>query len=132
MTFRPLRLLPLALLAFAAAPARAVDDTKVIYPKSAASPATPAADPGAGLGATTVLGAIVLAGAGAWMLWRSRSVKISGRDVRSLAIDETRSLGNRQFLVVASYEGRKFLLGVCPGRIDLLSSLSENHPTEKS
>jgi flagellar protein FliO/FliZ len=32
-------------------------------------------------------------------------------------------LGNRQFLVVAEYEGRKMLLGVCPGRIELLSEL---------
>ena len=35
----------------------------------------------------------------------------------------TRSLGNRQYLVVASYEGQKFLIGVCPGRIDLLAPL---------
>jgi flagellar protein FliO/FliZ len=38
-------------------------------------------------------------------------------------IDETKSLGSRQYLVVASYEGRKLLLGVCPGRIDLLTPL---------
>jgi len=42
---------------------------------------------------------------------------------RKLAVMETRMLGNRQFLVVAEYEGRKMLLGVCPGRIDLLSEL---------
>lgn len=43
---------------------------------------------------------------------------------RKLIIAETRSLGNRQFLVVAEYENRKMLLGVCPGRIDYLSTLA--------
>jgi flagellar protein FliO/FliZ len=33
-------------------------------------------------------------------------------------------LGNRQFLVVAEYEDRKMLIGVCPGRIDYLATLS--------
>jgi len=42
---------------------------------------------------------------------------------RKLVISETRSLGSRQFLVVAEYDGRKMLLGVCPGRIDYLSTL---------
>ena len=121
----------LAFFALAAGSARAVDDTKVIYPKSLASESTPAANAASGLGATTVLGAIVLAGAGAWMLWRSRGVKIAGREVQSLAISETRPLGNRQYLVVASYEGKKFLLGVCPGRIDLLAPLHEAPATEK-
>ena len=122
----------LVLLAFAAAPARAVDAGNVIYPKTAASPTAPAADTAGGLGATTILGAIVLAGAGGWMLWRSRSVKLSGRDVRSLVIDETRSLGNRQYLVVASYEGKKILLGVCPGRIDMLAPLSDGNAPGKT
>lgn len=43
---------------------------------------------------------------------------------RKLVISETRTLGNRQFLVVAEYENRKMLLGICPGRIDYLSTLS--------
>jgi flagellar protein FliO/FliZ len=128
---RPIFLL-LALLALAAPTARAVDDSKVIYPKSLAPSATPAAEAGNGLGATTLLGALVLAGGGAWMLWRSRGAKIAGRPVHSLAVDETRPLGNRQYLVVASYEGKKFLLGVCPGRIELLSPLSENNFPGKS
>jgi flagellar biogenesis protein FliO len=42
---------------------------------------------------------------------------------RKLHIEETRSLGHRQHLVVASYEGRRFLLGVCPGSIEYLSGL---------
>ena len=43
---------------------------------------------------------------------------------RKLVISETRTLGNRQFLIVAEYENRKMLLGVCPGRIDYLSTLA--------
>jgi len=42
---------------------------------------------------------------------------------RKLEISETRMLGNRQFLVVAQYEGKKMLIGVCPGRIDYLCNL---------
>jgi flagellar protein FliO/FliZ len=52
--------------------------------------------------------------------------------MRALAVDETRSLGNRQYLVVASYEGKKFLLGVCPGRIEMLSALDGSGVKEKS
>ena len=45
------------------------------------------------------------------------------KGVRKLEISETRMLGSRQFLVVAEYEDRKILLGVCPGRIDYLCTL---------
>ncbi|MGH7937977.1 MAG: FliO/MopB family protein [Bryobacteraceae bacterium] len=45
------------------------------------------------------------------------------KGMRKLNVAETRMLGNRQFLVVAEYEGRKMLLGVCPGRIELISDL---------
>jgi flagellar protein FliO/FliZ len=45
---------------------------------------------------------------------------------RKLNIEESRSLGHRQYLVVASYEGRKFLLGVCPGSIEYLSGLDSD------
>ncbi len=48
--------------------------------------------------------------------------KVKGE--RKLVISETRTLGNRQFLIVAEFENRKMLLGVCPGRIDYLSTLS--------
>ena len=47
-----------------------------------------------------------------------------GKGEKKLLISESRTLGNRQFLVVAEYEGRKMLLGVCPGRIDYLSTLT--------
>ena len=121
----------LALSPAAALAAAAVDESKVIYPKTTAAGA-PAAESPAGLGVTTVIGALALAGGGGWLLLRARSAKATGRNTSSLAIDETRPLGNRQYLVVASYEGRKFLLGVCPGRIDLLSPLDGAAPPPKS
>jgi flagellar protein FliO/FliZ len=49
---------------------------------------------------------------------------------RKLAIAETKSLGNRQYLVVASYEDKKFLLSVCPGRIELLTPLDGSSPAK--
>lgn len=123
---------PLVWCALALSPAHAADDSQVIFPKTTASSTAPAESGRSGLGATTVLGVLVLAGAGGWLVVRGRSVKIAGRETRSLAINETRSLGNRQYLVVASYEGRKFLLGVCPGRIDLLSPIAEGQPQTKA
>lgn len=50
-----------------------------------------------------------------------------------LQILETRALGGRQFLVVGRHGDQKFLLGVCPGRIDYLCPLetvSEGDPNE--
>jgi flagellar protein FliO/FliZ len=101
--------------------ARAADDTTIFTPGASRSEA-PAVG-GGGFGSVSLVLGLILAGAGGWLLWRQRRGTPTGRDLRSLAIDETRSLGNRQFLVVASYEGRKFLLGVCPGRIDMLTAL---------
>ena len=66
---------------------------------------------------------LLLAGAGGWLLWRGRTKRLLGQEAPQLAIAETRSLGNRQFLVVASFEDKKFLLGVCPGRIELIAPL---------
>jgi flagellar biogenesis protein FliO len=43
-----------------------------------------------------------------------------------LQLQETWMLGHKQFLAVVDYEGRKMLLGVCPGRIDYLCPLEGN------
>jgi flagellar protein FliO/FliZ len=111
-------------LGFGALMLRAADDSRVIYPVSSPAPGgTTAGATASGVGALTIFGAVALAAAGGWMLWRGRKLPFAGRELRKLAIDETRSLGSRQYLVVASYEGKKLLLGVCPGRIDLLTPL---------
>lgn len=98
----------------------------VLYPRSAGLPAesTPsrATDYAPGL-----LLAVVLAGAGGWLFWRGRRDPRSAVS-RKLIISETKSLGNRQFLVVAAYEDKKFLLSVCPGRIELLTPLAGTTP----
>jgi flagellar protein FliO/FliZ len=70
--------------------------------------------------------ALALAGAGAWILiQRRQSGPLAARGQRKLQIDETRPLGNRQYLVVANYDGKKFLLGVTPGQIALLTPLDD-------
>lgn len=111
-----------ALALACAAPLFAAEDERVIVP-GASRTETPAKAAASGMGSVTLVLGIALAAAGGWLVWRNRRGTPIGRDHRLLAIDETRSLGNRQYLVVASYENRKFLIGVCPGRIDLLSPL---------
>jgi flagellar protein FliO/FliZ len=73
-----------------------------------------------------VVSVIVLAAAAVTILLRGGfSGMFSGASKvqRKLHIEETRTVGHRQHLVVASYEGRRFLLGVCPGSIEYLSGL---------
>jgi flagellar protein FliO/FliZ len=102
-------------------PAR--DANAVLYPHSA-EPSPVAKVAAAPNGSMTVILVCILGAAGGWMLWnRIRTRGPAALGGRQLTIAETKSLGNRQFLVVASYQDQKFLLGVCPGRIDLLSSL---------
>lgn len=70
-----------------------------------------------------LLMSLLLAGASGWLFWRARLASGGSVPLRKLAIAETKSLGNRQYLVVASYEDKMFLLGVCPGRIEMLTPL---------
>lgn len=113
----------------AAAMAAPVNQDDVITPKATVEPAS-APSGASGFGALTAVGVVFLAGAGGWLLWRGKASKFAqlSRASRQLAVEETRSLGNRQYLVVATYQDRKFLLGVCPGRIDLLAPLHESTP----
>lgn len=108
-----------------AAAAFGADEDKVIFPGGSAQNAAPAATTASVANSLTLILGVALAGVGGWFVWRNRQRTAGGRvpNLRALAIDETRSLGNRQYLVVASYEGKRFLLGVCPGRIDMLTSL---------
>lgn len=114
----------------AVALAAPTDGNEVISPKALVEKSAPPAG-GPGAGAFTAVAVVLLAGAGGWMLWRGKTGGLAqlSRAPRQLAIEETRSLGNRQFLVVATYQDRKYLLGVCPGRIDLLAPLNESTPS---
>lgn len=123
-----LALLGLATALFAQDKAK---ESEVIYPRSAAAgdaPATAGRDGGSN--AFLIVTALVAAAAGGWLLWRQRTGPAAGGAPRKLVIAESRSLGNRQHLVVAEYDGRRFLLGVCPGRIDLLSPLGRDEDSE--
>ena len=69
---------------------------------------------------------VVLAGAGVYLLKRGQLGARAGSAVHQrLAIEETRPLGNKQFLAVAAYGDRKLLLAVCPGRVDFLCRLDD-------
>ena len=115
--------LPLALALLAS---RVVADSDVLIPRGPAPIPIDSAGGGAGIGPTTWAIAFVFAAAGSWLVWRSRK-RSAGHAARGkLAVAETRSLGNRQYLVVASYGKQRFLLGVCVGRISLLAPLGED------
>ena len=96
----------------------------VIYPKApGASGAAMESTPGASV--TVVFLGLALGLVGLWLLWRAkRDSKLSAQRGQ-LSISETRSLGSKQYLVVASYGSRKFLLGVCPGKIEMLTPLDD-------
>lgn len=104
-------------------PSRPAD--AVIYPKGSEKPESAKENaPGSpGRGAVLTV-AILLAAAGAWVLFQRRQGSpLVSRGPRKLQVEETRPLGNRQYLVVANYEGKKFLLGVTTGQIQLLANL---------
>lgn len=125
MTPRLHRGLWLAVALCAAGALRGADADAVIAPRPRAPDGGSSAPARSGASVTMVGGAFVLAGAGAWLFWRGRGTKTGGRDPRQLTIDETKPLGNRQYLVVASYRDQKFLLGICPGSIQLVAPLPE-------
>jgi flagellar protein FliO/FliZ len=114
-----------------AARAFAADEDKVIFPGASRTEA-PAKSAASGVNSVTLVLGLALAGVGGWLVWRNRRGTPLGRETRALSVEETRSLGNRQYLVVASYEDKKFLIGVCPGRIDLLSPLDGGAPRAKA
>ena len=92
---------------------------------------TPSAPPALSGGGTVsllgyVLTIVVLGAAGFTVLLRGGFFGVSwgaAKTVRKLRIEESRTVGNRQHLVVAEYEGRRVLLGISPGRIDYLCGL---------
>ncbi len=99
----------------------------VIYPRAVAEKRTVAADTDGWNRAPWLVGALALAAGATWWLWRSRARGGPGGHAgHRLGIEETRSLGNRQYLVIATYEEKKLLLAVTPGRIKLLCELPGN------
>jgi flagellar protein FliO/FliZ len=99
----------------------------VIYPGT--PPAAASGHPETtGISVTAAIFIIGCAGLGGWLWWKGRRGAPALARGGRLAIAETRPLGNRQYLVVAAYDGKKFLLGVCPGRIDLLAPLDAGAP----
>ena len=125
-------------LALAAASVAAADDktppTEIIYPRTPAAEKSAAlpGPPTAAAGSTLVFLAVAALATGGFLLWRQRQAPagLTSREARKLAVTESRSLGNRQYLVVASYEDKKFLLGVTPGRIEMLTPLAASADDE--
>ncbi len=112
---------PVAVVTPAAAP-------RLIYPAQGL-PGTASPHPGNPTAATANLATtfLVLLGfcAGGYYLLRRQPGFTAGLKggTRKLNVSESRSLGNRQFLVVVEYENERMLLGVTPGKIDYLCPL---------
>jgi len=85
---------------------------------------------GGGSGGVLVVLLIILVGcaAAAWFVIKRTGLP-SQKGGGHLDVLETRPLGGRQFLVVARHGDEKFLLGVCPGRIDYLTGLKDAAPS---
>ncbi len=114
----------LAVLLFLAATVAAAEPPApetVIYPRAPKENVSAPAGRDPWGRAPWLVGSLALAAAGAWWLLRTRNRP--GPSGHRLAIEETRSLGNRQYLVVAACDDRRLLLGVAPGRINLLCEL---------
>lgn len=78
---------------------------------------------GSGYGVLLVL-LVLLAGGVAALFWLSRrGFPVRRQSSGELKIREMKPLGGRQFLVVGEYGKARFLLGVCPGKIDYLCPL---------
>jgi flagellar protein FliO/FliZ len=103
----------------------------VIYPRGTAPAGAPSSAESGRTNTFLLLGTAAVAAAAGWWLWQKRrTAGVSGQAAR-LNIVESRSLGSRQYLVVADYDGRKFLLGVCPGSIAMLTPLDGTGTPEK-
>ncbi|HUG11284.1 MAG TPA: flagellar biosynthetic protein FliO [Opitutaceae bacterium] len=108
-------------------------DTDVIHPRAASQTAAPAGE-GAARSSWPLVAALGLCAAAGGVMWfRGRQSGAMGtRAAKKLSIAESRPLGNRQHLVVADYAGRKFLLGVCPGRIEMITALDNPEQDDES
>jgi len=105
----------------------------VIYPQGAGPTRTEPLPASSGSARGWLLAvAVALAAGGVWVLYRRRATDGQRGGGRSIVIEETRSLGNRQYLVIAACDGRRFLLGVTPGRIELVAPLDQGKPEDPS
>jgi flagellar protein FliO/FliZ len=101
-----------------------LQENTILYPKNAQAPTGASNSQDARGPSWLMLVAVLLAGAGAWVLWqKKRGMGPLGQLTQKLSVEETKSLGNRQYLVVARYEDQRFLLGITPGQIALISKL---------
>lgn len=101
-------------------------DESVIYPRGSheVEPGLSSVDAVPdGSGYFTWVVGLGLVAAGGWFLWKKKQGGMLASAGRKIQIEETRAMGNRQYLVVAQCEGKRFLLGVTPGRIDVVSPL---------
>ena len=106
-------------------PAPRLEAERVLYPAdSRGAPADAGGRASPGGGSVWVFIALVGLGFGAFWLRRRGDPAGAVRRGARIVIEDTRALGNRQFLVVAGVDGRRFLLGVAPGNIRLLSPLA--------
>ena len=126
------RLLAVAVTLLLAPAAFAQPKDPVIYPRGTAATDAPATAGKPETNSSLYLAVALLLGAGGWWLWLKRKGGLRGglAGTAHLTIAETKSLGSRQYLVVADYEGKKFLLGVCPGSIELLTPLEGDKGNE--
>lgn len=104
----------------------------LLYPSGNGASSEAVAAPTSAAGSATWV-FVILVGMGAGVVWyvRRRRPSVPGRR-GTIQIEDTRALGNRQFLVVASCDGRRFLLGVAAGGIQLLSPLDSLEDRDES
>ena len=138
MKFRLLRglLAAVAVLGFFASALSAQENPSKASPGITATPAPLSSGYGGG-GMIQVIGLLFLlmvlfAGGMYFLKHGAVFLQSKNKGVRKLLINETRMLGGRQFLVVAEYEDKKMLIGVCPGRIDYLCQLGGRDETFSS
>ena len=80
-----------------------------------------------------VIAFIGILGASAYFLSqyaKKKRFRVNQVEVGKIVIADTRSLGNRQFLMVAQYGNEKHLLGVSSGSINHLAKLNDSFPIE--
>ena len=111
-----------------------VDGGRVLYPANSVqvTPVTARGNAGdtpgiSGLAMSFLL-LLALCAGGFYLLRRQTGFTPVGKGHRKLMVSESRSLGNRQFLVVVEYESERVLLGVTPGKIDYLCPLPIKGP----